>query len=54
VPLEQLYPEALKKILITPEAQDGARNFLKLMGLSEFTLFPDLDGLARELNYEYF
>lgn len=53
-PLESLYPKTIKKIVIPPEAQHGARQFLKLVGISEFTLFPDLDGLARELNDEHF
>lgn len=51
-PLEKLYPKVLTKIVIPKNAQDGARRFLKFVGVSEFTLFPDLDGLARELNSE--
>lgn len=53
-PFEKIYPEVLTKIVIPENAQDGARRFLKLVGISEFTLFPDLDGLARELNIEHF
>lgn len=53
-PLEKLYPDALTRILIPPNVHDGARRFLKFVGISEFTLFPDLDGLARELNSEHF
>jgi hypothetical protein len=53
-PLEKIYPEVLTKIVIPENAQNGARQFLKLVGISEFTLFPDLDGLARELNIEHF
>jgi FRG domain len=54
VPLEKLYPKAVKKILIPQEAQEEAQNFLKIVGITEFTLFPDLDGLARELKMEHF
>lgn len=53
-PLEILYPDVLTKILIPKEAQEGAKQFLQFAGISEFTLFPDLDGLARELNGEHF
>lgn len=53
-PLDKLYPKVLTKIVIQKNAQDGARQFLKFVGVSEFTLFPDLDGLARELNNEHF
>ncbi len=54
IPLDTIYPEVLKKFVIPENAQDSARQFLKLVGISEFTLFPDLDGLARELNHEHF
>jgi len=54
IPLDKIYPEVLTKIVIPKNAQYGARRFLKLVGISEFTLFPDLDGLARELNNEHY
>jgi hypothetical protein len=52
-PLEELYPQALRKVLISEEAQAEARLFLKIAGISEFALFPDLDGLAREIHFEH-
>ncbi|MFC3533395.1 FRG domain-containing protein [Vogesella facilis] len=52
--LDTIYPDAFKKFVIPEDAHDSARQFLKLVGISEFTLFPDLDGLGRELNYEHF
>jgi len=52
--LESIHPKILKKIVIPKKLQDEARLFLKVIGISEFTLFPDLDGLAREINEEYF
>jgi hypothetical protein len=52
-PLETLYPDAVRKLTIPRAAHAGARDFLRLAGISEFTLFPDLDGLSRELRDEY-
>jgi hypothetical protein len=53
-PLETLYPSAVKKVLLPASARAGARLFLELAGISEFSLFPDLDGLARELSSREF
>lgn len=53
IPLEELHPKCLHKIVIPQAAYDEARQFLHLAGISEFTLFPDLDGLARELRRTY-
>ena len=47
--LEEIYPSALKKIILPREAVSQARRFLRLAGVNEFSLFPDLDGLARHL-----
>lgn len=48
-PLEALYPQTVVKIEIPKSAIDGARKFLALAGINEYTLFPDLDGLGRYL-----
>lgn len=48
-PIEKLCPAAVEKIEIPKEARPGARRFLAMAGVNEFSLFPDLDGLAREL-----
>lgn len=53
-PLEDLCPSAVKKIVIESDLLDEAREFLRLAGISEFSLFPDLDGLARDLLAEHF
>jgi len=53
-PLEEICSSALTKIEIPLSAHAEARQFLKLSGTSEFLLFPDLDGLARELYEEHF
>lgn len=47
--LEQLYPNVLAKIVVPAAARRGARRFLELAGVSEFALFPDLDGLTRDV-----
>lgn len=49
-PLEAVYRAALRKIVIPAAAREHAQLFLRLAGISEFSLFPDLDGLARDLN----
>jgi len=53
IPLEQGYPHAVEKIVIPAALRREAKEFLKLAGISEFSLFPDLDGLARDLRREH-
>jgi hypothetical protein len=53
-PLETLYPESVRKIVIPAAEMDEAKQFLRLAGISEYSLFPDLDGLARELLLEHY
>ncbi|MFJ3450382.1 FRG domain-containing protein [Pseudomonas sichuanensis] len=48
-PLEEIVPQAVRKIIIPNEVIPEAKRFLLLAGINEFTVFPDLDGLAREL-----
>jgi hypothetical protein len=52
--LDEIEPDVVRKVVIPSAAQPGARRFLQMAGISEFTLFPDLDGLARELNEFFF
>jgi hypothetical protein len=47
--LETLAPPILKKFVIPPEAIADGIGFLRLAGMHEYSLFPDLDGLARHL-----
>ena len=47
--LDNAHPTAVAKFIIPRKAQAGARQFLAMAGISEYSLFPDLDGLAREL-----
>ncbi len=51
--LERIAPRCLEKIVIPQSAFEEATNFLQLAGVTEFSLFPDLDGLARHLKRTY-
>jgi hypothetical protein len=53
-PLEVLHPDTLIKLILPKEAFPEAWKFVELAGINEFTLFPDLDGLARHLKRKYF
>jgi hypothetical protein len=53
-PLDEIEPGVVREIRIPAAAHEGAHQFLELAGISEFTLFPDLDGLARELIDDFF
>jgi hypothetical protein len=53
-PLDKLCQKAVRKIIIPHSAMDEALEFLNLAGISEYSLFPDLDGLARDLLMEHF
>jgi len=48
-PLEELYPSVVRKITLDRNAYPQATRFLGLAGTNEYTVFPDLDGLARYL-----
>lgn len=50
-PIEELYPNYVKKFVIPKDAIPKAIEFLQLAGMNEFSLFPDLDGLARHLKH---
>lgn len=52
-PLDGLYPNVVIPVPVPSAAYEGGREFLRLSGLSEYTLFPDLDGLAREMKTYY-
>lgn len=46
-------PALLRRYEIAPNVRDVMRNDLRLLGISHSTVFPDLDGLARELEELY-
>lgn len=47
--LEQMHSSSLTKVVIPAALFADARAFLRLSGVNEFSLFPDLDGLSRHL-----
>lgn len=53
-PMEELCPAAVERVVVSAAARPGAVRFLQMAGVSEFNLFPDLDGLARELRTDHF
>jgi len=52
-PLDQIAKAAVRKVVLTPGAVRAGKEFLKIAGLNEYLLFPDLDGLARSLHDRY-
>jgi hypothetical protein len=56
-PLETIIPpkhNIWRKIVLPSEAIGDAEDFLEMAGINDFTMFPDLDGLAQYLNRKYF
>lgn len=54
IPLEDSHANVLRRVVVPVSVHDEAWAFLKFAGVSEFALFPDLDGLSRELRREHF
>lgn len=52
-PLESITGESLRKFELPPNCLRDAMSFLTLAGVNEFSVFPDLDGLARHLKLEH-
>lgn len=52
-PLEEQYKARLSKITIPADAALRMRRELRNAGISEFTLFPDLDGLSRDIRAQH-
>jgi len=52
-PLEEYKGTFLKKYELPKEAIPDAIRFLQHAGINEFSMFPDLDGLARHLKREF-
>ena len=49
-PIEDLFPDSIKKIILPNDAIPAAIEFLDLANLNEYTVFPDLAGIALYLN----
>lgn len=52
-PLDAVCPRWVRRVDIPTEAVEGARRFLGLAGVNEFTIFPDLQGLGQFLRQRY-
>lgn len=52
-PLDQAAPEFAEKVPIPNAAISGAWSFLESAGVNEYTIFADLEGLARHLKKRY-
>jgi hypothetical protein len=52
--LEDVAPKCVRKLTIPPSAHGEARRFLRDAGIDYHVLFPDLQGLARQLLIEEF
>lgn len=52
-PLDEVAGTAVKMFKVPVAAARDALSFLGLAGVNEFTIFPDLDGLARHLKSEH-
>ncbi len=48
-PIESKFPEAIKKITLPADLIPAALEFLDLSNLNQFTVFPDLQGIAEFL-----
>lgn len=44
--IEEQFPDCIKKVILKNEARDGAREFLEFANINEFSIFPDMVGLA--------
>lgn len=45
---------SLKKFIIPQKAINAAKDFLKNAGINHFSMFPDLEGLSRQIREEYY
>jgi hypothetical protein len=52
-PLDEFSGSALRKFNVPAECLQDGLSFLSLAGINEFSIFPDLDGLARHLKGEH-
>jgi hypothetical protein len=45
-PIEEQFPRVVKKVVIDKEAVLSAKEFLKLANINEFSVYPDIGGIA--------
>lgn len=51
-PIEARFPQAIKKVIIPNNVIDAAMDFLGLTNINEYSVFPDLAGIAGYLKKE--
>jgi FRG domain len=44
--IEDQFPDCVQKVILTHRMKEGAREYLKISGINEFSVFPDIVGLA--------
>lgn len=49
-PIEDVFPQFIKKVILPGDAIDSAEEFLKIANIDEFSVYPDLAGIAGYLN----
>jgi hypothetical protein len=52
--IDRLAPAAVRSFLLPPAARKEAEVFIRLAGVNEHKLFPDLDGIARHIMHHHF
>jgi len=45
-PLDDLFPELVKKVTLSRRTREAAGEYLRVSGIDEFSVFPDVVGLA--------
>jgi FRG domain len=45
-PLEEQFPKLVHKVVLGDRVKEGAREYLHISGINEFSVFPDIVGLA--------
>jgi FRG domain len=45
-PLEEQFPDLVQKVPLGDRVKEGAREYLRISGINEFSVFPDIVGLA--------
>jgi hypothetical protein len=48
-PLEEQCPESVRKIPLPNNAKEGARQFLEYANLNEYSIYPDIVGMASHI-----
>ncbi|MDF7822255.1 FRG domain-containing protein [Runella sp. MFBS21] len=49
-PIEDVFPDSIKKVILPGDAIESVQEFLKIANIDEFSVFPDLSGVAGFMN----